>query len=110
MPDQTGFMTLTQATKIIPGRPSTNCLWRWCRNGVKARNGERVRLRHVRMGGRLYTKARWIDDFGDRLAEADAAYFDLEAEDAELVAATRPRRRTVPVARAMSPSPYTGVL
>ena len=40
------LITLTEAAKITPGRPSTNCLWRWCRRGVLSRGGERVRLEH----------------------------------------------------------------
>ncbi len=33
------YITLTEATKIAPGRPSTNCIWRWCRRGVKGCTG-----------------------------------------------------------------------
>ena len=79
-PDE--HLTLTQAAKIAPGRPSTNCLWRWCRRGVRSRGGERVRLQHIRIGGKIYTSARWLDEFGRALAEADQVYFDLEQEPA----------------------------
>ena len=75
-------LTLTEAAKIAPGRPSTNCLWRWCRRGVLSRTGERVHLQHVRIGGKLFTTARWLEEFGDRLAEADASYFRLAEDDA----------------------------
>jgi hypothetical protein len=71
------YITLTQAGNIAPGRPSTNCLWRWCRRGVKSRNGEKVRLRHIRIGGKIFTTRRWLDVFGQQLAEADARYFEL---------------------------------
>jgi hypothetical protein len=83
-------ITLSEAAKIAPGRPSTNCLWRWCRRGVLARTGERVRLQHTRIGGKIFTTAQWIDEFGRRLAEADAAYFELRESDA---AAPPPRTR-----------------
>jgi len=29
-------ITLAQAAKLAPGRPSSNCVWRWCCHGVKA--------------------------------------------------------------------------
>jgi hypothetical protein len=85
------YLTLADASKIAPGRPSTNCIWRWCRKGVLARSGERVRLQHVRVGGRVYTKARWVDEFGARLACEDAKYFDFDGDDAG-EAGTRRRR------------------
>lgn len=89
-------ITLTEAAKIAPGRPSTNCLWRWCRRGVKARGGERVRLQHLRIGGKIFTSPRWLEEFGRNLAEADAKYFDLceaAAEAARTVELQTPRRR-----------------
>jgi hypothetical protein len=73
-----GYITLVEASKLTPGRPSTNCMWRWCRKGVKSRNGERIRIKHVRMGGKIYTTAGWIAEFGKRLADSDAEYFDRD--------------------------------
>jgi hypothetical protein len=88
------YITLTEAAKIAPGRPSTNCIWRWCRRGVKSRNGERVRLQHVRIGGMIYTTPAWLEQFGHTLADADAKYFDLCEAAADAAAATEaPRRR-----------------
>lgn len=75
-------LSLTDAAKIAPGRPSTNCIWRWCRRGVLARSGERVHLQHVRIGGKVFTKAQWLDDFGRRLADADAEYFRIRDDEA----------------------------
>ena len=90
MHEQNEQITLSEAAKIAPGRPSTNCLWRWCRRGVLARTGERVRLQHTRVGGKIFTTAQWLDEFGRRLAEADAAYFELRESDAS---APPPRTR-----------------
>jgi len=87
-------LTLSQAARIAPGAPTPNCVWRWCRRGVIARSGDRVRLQHVRVGGKLFTTARWLDEFGQRLADADAEYFEIA--DAELPAPSAgppPRRR-----------------
>lgn len=95
------YITLTDAAKIAPGRPSTNCVWRWCRRGVLSRGGERVRLQHLRIGGMIYTTARWLEEFGRKLAEADAKYFGLCEAAAEAARAAEPpvarrRRRASP--------------
>lgn len=74
---QAAYVTLTEIANIAPGRPKTNCIWRWCRKGVMSRSGERVRLKHVRIGGMIYSTRQWLDEFGRRLAEADERYFDL---------------------------------
>ena len=87
------LLTLTQAAKVAPGRPSSNCLWRWCRRGVLSRSGGRLCLRHVRIGSRIFTTARWLQEFGDRLAAADAAHFQPRGDDAHPPLATPPRRK-----------------
>ncbi len=70
-------LSLTDVAKIAPGRPTPNCVWRWCRRGVLARNGWRIRLEHVRVGGRIFSTRAWLEDFGRGLAEADSKYFCL---------------------------------
>jgi len=87
-------LTLAQAAKLAPGRPSANCVWRWCREGVKAASGQRVRLKHVRFGSRIYTTRRWLHDFGLALAEADAAHFDRAERARDEAASAMPARRT----------------
>lgn len=61
-------------------RPSTNSIWRWMRRGVRARNGQRVRLDHVRVGARLHTTTAAIEQFFAELAAADAQHFEVEPE------------------------------
>ncbi|MEI7837955.1 MAG: DUF1580 domain-containing protein [Planctomycetota bacterium] len=85
------YITLTQAAKRAPGRPSINCIWRWCRKGVLARDGQRVRLEHVRIGGKLYTTEAWLIQFGRSLAEADADYFRLQGRPVVSQPSFRPR-------------------
>ncbi|MBL4808871.1 MAG: DUF1580 domain-containing protein [Phycisphaerales bacterium] len=82
-------LTLAQAAKIAPGRPSANCVWRWCREGVKSASGDRIRLKHTRFGSRIFTTRQWLNDFGQALAEADAAHFDFAKEQAVQQQATR---------------------
>lgn len=93
-------ITLAQAAKLAPGRPSSNCVWRWCREGVKAASGTRVRLKHVRFGSRIFTTRRWLNDFGLALAEADAAHFDRDEESP----APEPSRRSCKRSRRASRS------
>lgn len=93
-PDPDERLTLSQAARIAPGGPSPNCVWRWCRRGVVARTGDRVRLQHVRIGGKLFTSARWLDEFGQRLADADAKYFEIgDQESGDERSAVSPSQR-----------------
>ena len=104
MHDEQEPITLTQATKIAPGRPSTNCMWRWCRRGIRARSGRQVKLEHMRVGGKIFTTARWVREFGQRLAAADAEYFDARNE-AGAVSHPRPAQKASewPKRRAVAP-------
>ena len=70
------YITLTIAAKMSPGRPHATAVWRWARKGIKARNGERVRLEHVRIGGRIFTKEIWLMDFFSAVKSADQKHFD----------------------------------
>lgn len=74
--DHHPLLDLRQAAKQSPVPISYQALWRWARQGVAARNGGKVRLKHVRVGGRLYTRQDWIDQFSKALADADAEHFD----------------------------------
>lgn len=86
-------ISLNEAARIAPGDVSPNCIWRWCRRGVLSRSGERIKLQHVRVGGKLFTTAQWIEEFGQRLAEADADYFDRTEGAPASPQPQTPRRR-----------------
>ena len=93
------MITLSQAAKLAPGRPHASTIWRWCRRGVLSRNGERIRLEHIRMGGKIFTKAIWVEAFGRQLAAADAEYFadaDTDSEDDGAADRNRLRCSTTP--------------
>ncbi len=92
MHERDELLSLAQAAKIVPGRPSANCVWRWCRRGVMSRAGERIYLQHVRVGGKVYTRAEWLQHFGRALAEADAAYFRQSDSEACPIPGTCRRR------------------
>ncbi len=73
---QDGLISLGKAARSLPGNPAPTSVWRWCRKGVRAANGERVRLEHCRYGKRLFTTNSWLSDFAARLAANDVAYFE----------------------------------
>lgn len=102
MHDRDQYITLTDAAKLTPGRPSTNCIWRWCRRGVLTRGGERCRLKHVRVGGKIFTTPAWIDEFAKALAEADTTYFDAQA-DRHAASQRNPRRGRAPLRAVQAP-------
>jgi len=62
------FLTLTEATKIIPGRPSVPTVWRWAVKGVHG-----VKLRSGRAGKRIVIKREWLEDFYSELEAARSA-------------------------------------
>ena len=72
---QNEHIDLTEAAKICPGRPHPSAVWRWCRRGIKSRSGNRVCLRHIRAGGKIYVKRDWLDEFFTAVADADAEHF-----------------------------------
>jgi len=73
-------ITLAEVAKLVPGRPAASTIWRWARKGVKARNGQRVRLQHVRFGGRVFVMRAAVDQFAAELAAADCDGFDSQDE------------------------------
>ena len=83
----TDYITLNQAARQSPGKPHSATIWRWCRKGVKARNGRRITLEHVRAGGRIFTSKIALGEFFKAVAEADAAHFENRGD----VTASRPR-------------------
>lgn len=85
------YISLTQAAQSVPGRTTSNCVWRWCRTGVLARNGDRVRLEHVRVGGKIFTRRVWLEAFLKGIAQLDTAYFDAKASAAAAAAPRDPR-------------------
>ncbi len=67
------YKTLSEAANLLPHRPHASAVWRWCRRGALARNGERIRLPHVRAGRRLLVSEAELFRFLERVAAADVA-------------------------------------
>lgn len=74
------FLSLAEVCRAVPaleGRhPHLSAAWRWCRRGVLARNGQRIKLRHTRLGRRVVVPEDAVKEFLDAVALADALYFD----------------------------------
>lgn len=75
------FLSMTDAAKVLPIRPHVCTIWRWCRKGIQARNGEYIRLRHFRVGGRMFTTKEDLYEFFEKVAVADTEYFARAAAD-----------------------------
>lgn len=75
-PDGPAYLSLSQAARLAPGRPSSSATWRWCRKGLKARDGSSVYLKHVRVGRTVYTTASWLHQFFEAVAAADQKHFE----------------------------------
>ena len=95
-----GHITLAQAAKLSPGRPSSCAVWRWCRMGIKSRSGGRIRLDHIRAGGRIFTTQAALQAFFERVAEADRAHFDTTPATPPKSRTSKQRERSVEQAEA----------
>lgn len=80
--DAPAYLTLSEAARLAPGTPSSSALWRWCRKGLRAKDGSTVFLRHVRVGRQVYTAATWLHQFFEAVAAADQKYFAARCEAA----------------------------
>ena len=89
-------ISLAEAAKLVPGRPHTTTIWRWCRRGHAG-----IRLDYIRCGRRIYTSREALQRFFSKVTENDpepsvAAYSRLPARAPR----RRPRDRTVQRRRA----------
>lgn len=75
MPNNERKLTLAQAAASCSTKPDPASVWRWCRKGIKTSGGRRVRLEHVRVGGRIYTTEPAMERFFAAVAAADMEHF-----------------------------------
>lgn len=81
MDDSQEFLTLAEATRVVPGRPTIGTLWRWITRGIR---GGEVRLDSMCVGGRRFVTRQAINEF---LAHCG------QAAEASARACEHPRRR-----------------
>ena len=66
------YITLAEAAKRVPGKPSRQTIWRWARKGLKMHGHPRpIHLRYIRVGGRAYTTREWLSAFFDQVTEIE---------------------------------------
>lgn len=61
------IITLAEATKFLPNRPSVVTLWRWRSRGIAG-----IRLETVCVGGRTFTSLEAMARFVERVTAAKA--------------------------------------
>jgi hypothetical protein len=59
MSSDADLVSLSQASRLIPNRPTASTVHRWVIKGIHGGH----KLRSVRIGGRIYTKPEWIEEF-----------------------------------------------
>ena len=62
------YLSLAEAARTVPGKPSPATLWRWITRGC---NG--VKLAAVRFGDRYFVTPEALEDFGREAASAPKA-------------------------------------
>jgi len=68
------YITLQEAARLLPNKPSACTLWRWCVRGIHVRESDEVvRLRFVCIGRKYFTAAEWLDEFIDNVTAARIA-------------------------------------
>lgn len=70
--------SLAQLAATLPGRGdkrvNASTVYRGCARGIRAKDGTRVKLEHVRLGSRIVSSIEALQRFGELLAsEPDAA-------------------------------------
>lgn len=60
------YLTLGQAAKLCPGRPSVSSLHRWATHGIRGN-----KLGSVRVGSKIFTTPEWVAEFLARCNETD---------------------------------------
>lgn len=58
-------VTLTEASKIIPGRPHSSTIWRWHQHGCRG-----IKLETAVIGGRRFTSREAIERFVQKTTDA----------------------------------------
>lgn len=86
-------ITLKSAAKLTPEPVNPSAPWRWMRRGILGRNGERIYLEGVRVGGKLMTSQPAMERFFAAVAAADAEHFRSERPAKPAYSKPTPSRR-----------------
>ncbi|NOG54187.1 MAG: DUF1580 domain-containing protein [Planctomycetes bacterium] len=70
------YLTLGEASRLLPGRPTPTSLWRWSRKGLSG-----VKLRTIRISRKIYTTQDWLNEFFEAVDRADRKRWESEQRD-----------------------------
>jgi hypothetical protein len=90
------FLTLRQASNLLPGRPSTCSLFRWARYGY---GPQKIRLAYSRLGKKILVSRAAIDEFSARLIEAEKKLPKMQKPAATRTTRNKEARRRTPEER-----------
>lgn len=62
-------LTVRKLIALIPNHPNQSTVFRWCKKGLIAPNGERVRLEHSKAGGRMVVTPAAYREFKRKLGQ-----------------------------------------
>jgi hypothetical protein len=71
--DPSGYIHKDDLPKLLPGKVHRHTVVRWHVSGLPTAHGERVYLRMIRIGSRLYSRREWLEEFLQALSEPAAA-------------------------------------
>ena len=100
--EQDQLLTLPQACRMLPRKPSPATLWRWRKSGVVV-NGKRIRLECIRVGGQWHTTRAAFSEFLRR--QTDAALATSENRDEPSVGRSEAMERKLKEAGLSSSKP-----
>ena len=68
--DARELVSLDDAARSMPGGGvARSTVWSWCRNGFPV-GRDVIRLEYLSVGRRMFTTRQWVEEFGQRIAEA----------------------------------------
>ena len=63
------LIPIRQCVSLFPVPPRLQSVYKWCRDGIKTRDGQRVHLHTVRSGGRIFLTEKDVKAFVERINE-----------------------------------------
>ena len=78
------YVPTSKASRLFPGKPHPLTILRWRLTGLIGPDGNRVKLRYIRSGKRIFTTREWADEF---LAALNAEPSQSGAVECELTKA-----------------------
>ena len=73
----TNYISLEDASRLLPTRPAVCTIWRWCVKGIHVRKAaQTVKLRSVFIGRKMFTTPDWLEEFIHQLSASRLGRFE----------------------------------